>query len=180
MKLSTVHWKNFGKTFFVIFLIFYMGTIVAHSIKIEHDILPFTFLLAGVFLSIFAHAKRNYITVILLALHMSIEWFEWSQKSMSIETGLLNFLHVIMDFIFLWHELSAHVKKHRMRVISSILVFLIIIFIFGYKVVSISEDVFRYMEPFVIGGVFGCISSHLYYHLKIFGRKSEEGGGCCD
>lgn len=175
--------KKISKLLFLLFLIFYAFTMLEHTLKIDFNFISIIVFLLGLSLAIFAHARKNYFTVILLLIHMSIEWFEWSQKSFSMNETLLNLGHVVMDFVFLYHELSAHFGKYKKTLLFVISIFLISIFSISYfflSDVSSLDIVVETIEPFVIGGILGCVGSHLIYHIKRFGKKKEEGGECCE
>ena len=136
----------------------------------------------GLALALFAHARKNYVTVILLVVHMSIEWFEWSQMRFSTFDTIFNIGHILMDFVFLSHELTAHTKKYRYQILFGVSLFLISVFGFSRLFLSDTpevESIVSIVEPFVVGGVLGCVGSHLFYHLKRFGRKGSDGGECC-
>lgn len=93
---------------------------------------------------------------------------------MSIGEGIWNGLHVIMDFIFLTHELSVHAKKNRYIILSICIALLLIIFLLGHFIISPQLVFIENAEPFVIGGILGCVLSHLYYHLRSnFSLKEE-------
>lgn len=172
--------KKFLNYLFLVFLVFYTGTMLFHVAELERDWLTIILFLIGLGVAIFAHARKNYITIALLLVHMSIEWFEWSQKGMSIgvKGGLLNAVHVIMDFVFLSHELSAHMKKKRYLILTVSVAILLTVFLFGYFIIPTQEEIIEFIEPFVIGGVLGCVGSHLYLHLKRYIKKNTV--DCCD
>ncbi len=164
---------------FLAFLIFYFITMLLHAREIDINLFGITLFILGIILAILAHAKKNYITIVLILVHMSIEWFEWSQSSFSISEAILNFGHILMDFVFLTHELTAHLRKHRYKILAT--VSFILISIFGFSKYFLTgnetvENIVTTIEPFVIGGVLGCISSHLFYHIKKFFTKEK----CCE
>lgn len=166
--------RKFWDNLFLIFLIFYTGITISHVFEFEKVWWIYLLFIGGLILARFAHIKKNYITIILLLLHMSIEWFEWSQNGMSLSQGILNGLHVIMDFIFLTHELSVHAKKNRYIILSICIALLLIIFLLGHFIISPQLVFIENAEPFVIGGILGCVLSHLYYHLRSnFSLKEE-------
>lgn len=174
--------KKIFKNLFIVFLLFYFFTMLIHIGELDKNLLTLFLFIAGLVLALFAHAKKNYVTVILLVLHMSIEWFEWSQMHFSIFNTLFNMGHVLMDFVFLSHELTAHAKKYRYQILFGVSIFLITVFGFSRFFLSDIlqvESSLAMVEPFVVGGVIGCVSSHLFYHLKRLGRKDDDGGECC-
>lgn len=149
-----------------------------HALHLGFDLQTVVLFLLGLSLAVFAHAKQNYFTVILLLVHMSIEWFEWSQTEFTLGGILLSLGHIAMDFIFLSHELSAHMKEHKNKILIFVSIFLVAVFSVGYfflREASGIEVVVEVVEPFVVGGVLGCIASHLFYHLRKSNKKEE----CC-
>lgn len=178
-KYMSLDFKKIGKYFFIVFLFFYAFTMINHTLHLGFNLQTVVLFLLGLSLALFAHAKQNYFTVILLLVHMSIEWFEWSQTEFTLWGVLLSIGHIAMDFIFLSHELSAHMKEYKKKILSFVSIFLIAIFGVGYFFLRDAtgiEIVVEIVEPFVVGGVLGCIASHLFYHLKKIPKKEE----CCD
>lgn len=170
--------KKFGEYLFLAFLFFYAFSMLKHTLELSLNLQTIVLFLAGLLLAIFAHARQNSITVFLLLLHMSIEWFEWSQITFSLAILLFSLGHAVMDFIFLSHELKAHMEKYRKKILSFISFFLVFIFIIGkvfLSKVSGIDNVVEIVEPFVIAGVLGCVFSHLFYHLRKIGVKEK----CC-
>lgn len=175
---SKEKFKKIGRYLFLAFLFFYAFTMIEHTLHLGFDIQTIILFLLGLSLAVFAHAKQNYFTIILLLVHMSIEWFEWSQTVFTLDGVLLSLGHIVMDFIFLTHELSAHMKEYRKKILSFVSIFLVLIFSVGYFFLSEIEGIetaVELVEPFVVGGVLGCIASHLFYHL----RKSDKKEKCC-
>ena len=171
MKIT---FKKFLNRMFILFLIIYLVIMINHIKELSLNLPIIIIFIVGFSLAIFAHSKRNYITIILLVIHMSIEWFEWSQVGFSATGGTLtNIIHILMDFVFLSHELSAHVKKYKFALLSFITIVLISIFSFSKLYLGdslIIDKVVQYLNPFVIAGIIGCAASHLFYHLNIFGN----------
>lgn len=165
--------KKYGKGIFILFLFFYAGTMILHSLEIGFDLLPILLFVLGLALAILAHARKNYITVILLLVHMSIEWFEWSQINITLQSGLLNVAHIMMDIVFLNHELKAHAKKQRTSILLLTSIFLLSIFTLGNLYPPNVDGLVELIEPFVIGGVLGCVLSHLYFHLMKEAKKKN-------
>jgi len=145
---------------FVIFLIIYLGFLIHHAI---HDISML--LVLGIVVALFAHARKNILTLVLLFSHMAIEWFEWGSGQIVFWALLGNLLHAGMDFTFLHHEIKVHLKKNPVLILSG--VFFILLFIFSIaSQIKISEGIIESIHPFVLGGVIGCVASHIYFHIK--------------
>jgi len=161
--------KKLGNYFYTIFLFVYLFVMFAHVLDLPRNVLIISLFIFGFILALFAHARKNYITIILLLTHMSIEWFEWSQVGLNLDvrSGLFNLAHVVMDFTFLSHELNAHIKRKKNFVFLMVILLLIVISLLGHFVIPKSEYVIDIIEPFVIGGILGCVLSHLYFHLGI-------------
>ncbi len=166
---------NFKKIFhnlFSVFLIVYIGFMLYHTASFS-GMFDISFCLIGFILAVFAHARKNYITIILFLIHMSIEWFEWSQKGINfnLSSSIFNLAHVIMDFVFLSHELSAHIKKKKSLIFFIVVLLLITVSFLGHFIIPKSEEVIEIIEPFVIGGILGCVISHSLIHLKYFNKS---------
>jgi glucose-6-phosphate-specific signal transduction histidine kinase len=157
--------KKFLCSVFICFLFVYTLFILSHIRQIAWTRATTLLFLGGLSIALLAHAKRNYFTVILLVIHMVIEWFEWSQETFVLRKYLLGVLHALMDFTFLSHEVNVHLKKHQRVVITGVIVTLLSIFCFG-RSMKINIETIEEVEPFVIGGVLGCVVSHIYFHLK--------------
>ncbi|MEN9338487.1 MAG: hypothetical protein RI945_212 [Candidatus Parcubacteria bacterium] len=157
--------KKYGEKIFMAFLFVYAGTMLIHAINIKFSLWPILAFVLGLGLAIIAHAKKNYITIALLLVHMSIEWFEWSQINISIKTAIFNIAHIMMDLVFLNHELKAHAPRWRKSILSLTFIFLMAVFTYGNLYPPNIEGLVETIEPFVVGGVLGCILSHLYFHL---------------
>lgn len=161
--------KRIFNNIFLLFLVFYFISILVSILKVNFSFLTIILYIVGFLFSVFAHAKRNYISVILLVTHMTLEWFEWSQKNFTKEYAILSLIHILMDFIFLSHELSAHIKKYKYQALFSISLFLIFIFTFSKLYLSNIEGIqtiTQQIEPFIVAGIFGCVGSHLLIHIK--------------
>jgi hypothetical protein len=119
----------------------------------------------GIAVALFAHARRNILTLALLFSHMAIEWFEWGSGQIVLLALLGNLLHAGMDFTFLHHEIKVHLKKNPVLILGC--VFFILLFIFSIaSQIEISEEILESIHPFVLGGVIGCVASHIYFHIK--------------
>ncbi len=119
----------------------------------------------GVIIAMLAHARKNKITIVILFSHMAIEWFEWGSAKILFLAFLCNIFHAGMDFTFLHHEIKVHLKKNPTLILSGALLILLFIFLTSSQV-EVSEEVLRSIHPFVLGGVIGCIASHIYFHIK--------------
>ncbi len=147
-------------TLFTLFLFFYFAFLLSHAV---HEISLWMFLGLGV--AILSHAKKNSITLILLLSHVAIEWFEWGLQDLILSVIILNIIHAVMDFVFLNHEIKIHTKLNSYLVLLSVFIFLIFIF-YSAPGIKIDENLLEILHRFVLGGVVGCVGTHLIYHLK--------------
>jgi hypothetical protein len=116
--------------FFSAFLAIYFLAILFHAI--EENSFTSLFFYLGIALAIFAHAKRNWMTILILFLHMAIEWFAWGNSfSWEIKNNTFMIIHVIMDFIFLSHEIKVHIKKNYYLIMFG--VFFSLVSLFSYS-----------------------------------------------
>ena len=136
------------------------------SFLINEAIQEISWLMAlGLILAFFAQAKKNILTLVLLFSHMAIEWFEWGSGQLILLTSFWNLLHAGMDFTFLYHEIKVHLKKKPLWIVVG--VFFILLFIFSIaSLLEVSEGMIKSIHPFVLGGVIGCVASHIYFHIK--------------
>lgn len=152
--------KKLFKSLFVVFLISYFIFLLNHAIN---EISIWLFL--GIGIAVIAHAKKNSLTLTLLLGHMSVEWFEWGTQTLILSVVFLNLVHAIMDFVFLNHEIKVHIKKiNSYFVFFVVLIFLISLYVSSPNI-KIDEDVLEILHRFVLGGVIGCVGTHLIFHL---------------
>ncbi len=182
------HHAKFFKIFLFIYLIFSLYMLSEHNFGTA---LGITGLGLGLLVAILAHSRYGYLTIALLLVHMLIEWSEhglhWAEYSSGEMT--MNVIHAVLDFVFLYQELRVHASKYFTPIFSGIIVALVLTF--GYSAVTenlehSSEEAHEIagedaeeehehehggslVEAFVVGGMFGCILSHL------FRRKDECG-----
>ena len=107
---------------FIVFLFIYALFIGWHAREITWIVSTTTLFICGITLAFFAHARKNYLTILILLVHMGIEWFEWSHQKLSFTQELFNLAHAAMDITFLSHELRVHVcrqEAYSCRCVSS-------------------------------------------------------------
>jgi hypothetical protein len=161
------------KVLFGVFLAIYLIVLGKHAIS---DLSWFIFL--GFAVAIFAHARANIITLVLLSTHMGIEWYGFGKAYPEIPLILL--AHVVLDFIFLHHEVKVHIKKYVWSILAGVTIILFIIFIFGLENSNMIEfghlehvhgpecnhgHEHNFLHDFTLGGVIGCVLSHTYFHF---------------
>lgn len=162
--------------FFKYFLVVYLGALLSHSFSIEFDSwVPLLSLTMGFGFALVAHTNNGVITVVLLLIHMGLEWTEYAKHSMHFSTPeiAMHTVHATMDFIFLYKELETHTKGLRTVVISSAMFVLATVIIVGsegresnpYMMIAHSHNHHKRnngpIEPFVTGGMLGCVIYHL-------------------
>ena len=157
--------------FFKIFLLIYAGFLFFHALQMEWTPLAILGALLGLALAIVAHLRHSYATVILLVIHMGIEWIEYAQNGFSYSGRELAFylVHALLDVAFLWQETKSHLFRFRYWTIGGVFVGLTILSILFYS--PISKDLVKSqntmpIEAAVIGGILGCTFSHLLSKRK--------------
>lgn len=138
-----------------IFFIIYICLLLPHAYETFHDPLAISILLAGIGISILAHNnKYKLVAIIFLMLHMSLELPHMIEhhEYENIHIILLHGLHVIFDLILLY-KLS---KSYKFFIF-----FLGLIGLFGAIAATIKAPIQHEIEPFIIGGILGCIIIHL-------------------
>jgi hypothetical protein len=137
----------------------------------------------GLVVAIFAHAKKSWINITLLFLHMCIEWYALAKNL--VFSGVI-LIHIIPEIFFFTHEVKAHVKKYYYPTIFILFLSLISIFFyskreeaqkpktFGQMYIKEhaknhnhdSDNIFLLTLSFLsLGGLVGCSGSHIPYHL---------------
>ncbi len=178
------HIHNHGKKYFTIFLVLYCLLLIFHVATIPFNgLFSYGILLTGIILAIFSHKRHGYETLILLLIHMSFEW--WQHANHAFEYGLqeliLSIIHAIFDGVFLWEELKAHTKKTLRSIICTCVVLGIgAMFIIAPLYKNETQDIESHqteethqhspnsslLEIFVMGGIMGCIISHVFLQKK--------------
>ncbi len=164
------------ETIFKIFLVIYAGLLIFHASHVEWNLLNIIGLSAGLLLAYFAHAKKGFLTLLLLAVHMSIEWAHHFEFGLTYSAGelALHGIHAIFDGVFLVAEWKHHRESALKAVLAGILIGVLSLFILGgheshEEEVHIDESEENHEEntgfPFeslVIGGILGCVATHLF------------------
>lgn len=168
--------------FFKIFLVIYLAFLLYHASGIEFTS-PLTVigLITGVALAIVAHMRHGYGTIILLLIHMGIEWSEYTHHGFHYSKNDIVFyaLHTVLDFIFLWQEAKTHLTKFRYVIMgSTTLVIIILVLTTNHEISPAQMFTMKYLphdhehglsmfETIVIGGILGCTLSHLFRKKKM-------------
>lgn len=152
------------------------------------------FFWAGLAVAVASHSRATFATLILLLAHMSLEWYSWGgQWPAPASEVIFMLVHAGMDFTFLHHELVVHTSEKqnwpRLRLIlGAVSGLLLVIFCFGYANQPEEQELVlqfgqkyahqhcdhdhghshygtEWLHPFVLGGVLGCTTSHIFFHI---------------
>ena len=117
----------------------------------------------GIGVATISHARRGWLTPVLLLGHTSVEWLEWSHDAPALFLGwAFRLAHAGMDVAFYRHEVSAHKRKSFWLWGGAI--FLIFFVSLGFTF-RIPEEILEAIHPFVLGGTLGCVGTHLWFHF---------------
>lgn len=173
--------------FFKAFLIIYVGFLVVHSISLDWDswMVPVALAL-GLGVAALAHTRYGILTIGLLLVHMGLEWAERARHGWHYSPGeiALHAVHACLDFTFLYQELRMHARRYHKPLFTGITACLILLFMGLYTPAPRSPFLLAAMrfhthqwhkhghgsspiEPFVMGGMFGCIMSHLLSKRRV-------------
>jgi len=168
-------------TIFKIFLVAYAILLVIHAVKLEWSLWAFVGLASGLLLAYFAHSKKGFLTLLLLAVHMSIEWSHHFEFALRYTTGefFIHGIHVIFDGVFLVSEWKRHSKNALKAVLAGVGIGVLSLFLLGghahheeehaEEIVTEHEEHSHAGFPFealVIGGILGCVATHLLEKKK--------------
>jgi len=152
------------KYFWKIFLLVYFAILIAHVFEAGISWRSLPFLVLGFVVAIISHRTSHVISLLFLIAHMSIESIEYASLGFSFGFAVLFWLivHIAMDYVFLWGEVKRHFYNVRFQMYSSIALGLICIYFFVPHVANaLSESHSSILEFIVLGGVMGCVLSHL-------------------
>ncbi len=159
---------------FKIFLVLYIVVLGIHAKNIDWTVLSGIALLSGVLLAYFAHARKGFVTILLLAVHMTIEWSQHVSVGLSYTTGELIFhgIHALFDIVFLVSEFKRHSHNALKAILAGILVGLLSLLLLGnHKHVETSEETHHAeseehtefpFDALIMGGILGCAVTHLF------------------
>ena len=171
---------------FKVFLVAYIVFLFIHARSLEWTNFAILGFLFGLLLAYFAHARKGFLTILLLAVHMSIEWFHHVKFGAlySLNEIVLNGIHAIFDFVFLASEWKRHSKNALVAVLAGVSIGLVSIFIIGvhdhrnknqleesltetrmHEDENEHESEFPF-EAIIMGGILGCAITHLVERRK--------------
>jgi hypothetical protein len=125
-------------------------------------------LCTGIALAIVAHMRHGYGTIILLLVHMTIEWSEYARHGAYSNKEIVFYgLHTMLDIVFLWQEARTHLFRFRYILMGSTILYLKLLFVCMRHIShSIPAYTTNLIEIVVIGGIAGCTLSHLIRRKK--------------
>lgn len=161
------------------FLVVYGGFLSVHVWEMGIDSWQLlAALLGGLAIAFVAHKGHGYLPTVFLVGHMFIEWYHHALHSNHYDPGEIAFhgTHAVLDMVFLYVEAQEHYAKYALSFIG--LVVLAIASIFAYNYVPAPYVVSYVFTPVhhshgggvlhyvVIGGMLGCILSHLFLSIR--------------
>lgn len=147
--------------FFKAFLAVYAVLLIWHAwSEIEFGFLPIVSLLAGLLIAFLAHAKKGYVTIFLLAVHMTVEWSHNLTYGAGYDAGeiILQGIHIIFDIVFLVGEFRRHKKGALPAIVTGVAFAL---FAMSFLPDGGEHSVFP-LETIILGGILGCVGAHLF------------------
>jgi len=174
--------KILGSKPFKAFIVMYVLFLIMHSVSLDwNSWLVRIALCCGILVARMAHTRYGLLTIGLLLVHMSLEWTEHARHGWHYSMGeiVMHVIHAFLDFIFLYHELGTHVAKFKHWTFATITCGLVFLFAVFHESAPRNLRLLAIMnqrgtlpvhhdhgrgpfEPFVMGGMFGCIFSHLF------------------
>lgn len=147
-----------------IFLAVYFAVLLVHVFEtgISWGLVPF--LVLGFIVAIISHRTSHVISLLFLVAHMTIEAIEYASAGSTFTTTILVWIgvHVAMDGVFLWGEVKRHFPAVAYQMWSTITLGVVCIYFFVPKVAgALTESHSSILEFIVLGGVMGCVLSHL-------------------
>jgi hypothetical protein len=160
--------------FFRAFLVIYAGFLIFHSLNLDWD--SWTTWLSvgtGLLLAAVAHARHGWSTIVLLCVHMVIEWISYAEHGAGFTSSevILQVIHTALDITFLWQEIRIHMRRYRYYTFTAIIGALAILFTLNYEGAGGAHEAEHShgdtpIEAIVIGGILGCTLSHLLRRRK--------------
>jgi arginine exporter protein ArgO len=155
----------------IIWKVFLTGYLIALSFHISNAGFESTWsisiLLGGFLLALVAHKWSSVLSILFLLVHMVLEAIEYSTHPLVGILAFWFFFHVILDFAFLYGETSKHFAKAKIPLFLSGLVAISSIYLFLPRYINHSSSHTNgepLMVYFVLGGIVGCVLSHLLPH----------------
>lgn len=163
----------------------YAGSLLLQAKSLSWDS-PLTTLVslgAGFSIVLFAHSRTGYVTIGLLTLHISLEWYEHARHMWhySLSQSIVHAIHTLLDITFVLREIRVHVKKYFKLVVGTLTAGIATLFFVAYVPTPKNPYIVSAMKlahpshshshgpmgPFLIGGVLGCVLYHTSRMKKI-------------
>lgn len=153
------------KIFWKLFLLVYVVALGFHIYEMDFSSEWYIVAIFGGFLlAIVAHRKAHVLSILLLLIHMVIEAMEFGAGGV-IGTAVTGFFaHVVLDVGFLYGEIGKHFAKAKWPIFSSALVAVGSVYVFFPGSAHADAIASPWMAYFAIGGVVGCVLSHIIPH----------------
>lgn len=119
----------------------------------------------GLVVALFAHKGHGQLPSWFLVAHMMIEWQYHAAHGNNYDGNEIAFhlAHVFMDMAFLFVEAKSHYKKQAPFFLLFVLALLISVFIYSYDGgPSTHEHTDSLLSYLIMGGLLGCVMSHLF------------------
>lgn len=153
------------KLLWKLFLLTYLVMLGFHIAEMDFSSEWFlTALLGGFLIALIAHRKAHILSVLLLLIHMVIEAMEFGAGGIVGAAVVGFFVHVALDVTFLYGEVGRHFAKAKWPIFSSAIIAVGSIYAFFPGSVHAENLTSPWMAYFAIGGVIGCVLSHIIPH----------------
>lgn len=150
----------FTKTFLAIYLVL----LLPHILELHPSTFSIVILISGLLFAIIAHqSKHKTLAILFLVLHMILELPHMIEHAGHDGLGMIlgHGLHIVFDLVLLYT-----LSKSLQYFIS----FLFAVLILGIALNFSSLEIMSETKPFVLGGVLGCVGTHLLFqklHKKL-------------
>lgn len=166
-----------SKKFFTLFLLVYGMFLLTHTWNIVSSLPILAVVCGGLAVAIAAHKQHGYAPSVFLVIHMIIEWYYHARHGGHYSSTEIVFhaVHALLDLIFLWVE-SKHYGKWAIHFLVGVLSLLVGIVWYFYvpapppmrsftpfvQALVPHTHTHGWVHSFVLGGMLGCVLSHLY------------------
>lgn len=165
--------------YFKLFLGVYGVFLLLHARSLHWQSLPVIIAaVAGLVVALAAHSRHGYWTIILLIVHMMLEWSHYAEHwwAYTNKEYVLYGVHTVLDGVFLWLEARAHFKRHYPLVIAGTVIVIATVVVVNFQTapswspwLAIQDKALSHeghvhggiLGPLVFGGIAGCLISHL-------------------
>jgi hypothetical protein len=148
---------NIRILFIKIFLSIYLVLLLPHIFEIPLSTITVGILISGLLFAVIAHqSKYKTLATLFIVLHMVLELPHMIEHIGHDGMGMVlgHGLHIIFDLVLLY-TLSNSIKHF----IFFVFVILLLIFTMNTFLLEVMKET----KPFVLGGVLGCVGTHLLF-----------------